>query len=285
MGVARRGDEEYGFVEGQNLVFERRYAAGKLEVVPQLAMELVQSKVDVVMANSTSTTAALQKATSTIPIVMISVTDPVLAGLIPSLSRPGGNVTGVLLNTADITAKRIQILKEMVPTARRVGAFYPGEAAHTLVIKKWLQDTKAAGEALGISIVEVDLGFQPGRWEQVFKAARERGIEAAVVSDGPAYVINAGELGAAALKNRLPVSFGFRPQAEAGGLVSYGVDLSEVVLRAVAFVAKVLNGAKPADLPVEQPTKFELTVNMKTANALGIVVPASILARADKVIE
>ena len=276
---------KYGYVEGRNLVFERRYAAGKPELLPRLAAELVEAKVDVILVNSTSGTAAAQRATRTIPIVMAPVTDPVIAGLITSLSHPGGNITGMMINTADVTAKRLQTLTQVVPRARRIAALYPGEFAQQIVVKKWLQDTKVAAAALGLLLEEVDLGFQPDRWDDIFRGARDRGVDAAAVSDGPPYVINANVLANAALKNRMPTIFGFKEQAEAGGLIAYGPDTTEMIVRSVTFVDRILKGAKPGDLPIEQPTRFQLVINQRTAKALGLMIPKDLLLRADNVIE
>ena len=216
---------------------------------------------------------------------MAPVTDPVIAGLITSLSHPGGNITGMMINTADVTAKRLQTLTQVVPRARRIAALYPGEFAQQIVVKKWLQDTKVAAAALGLLLEEVDLGFQPDRWDDIFRGARDRGVDAAAVSDGPPYVINANVLANAALKNRMPTIFGFKEQAEAGGLIAYGPDTTEMIVRSVTFVDRILKGAKPGDLPIEQPTRFQLVINQRTAKALGLMIPKDLLLRADKVIE
>ena len=274
-----------GYIEGKNLVFERRYAGGKLDLLPAMAAELVQAKVDLIIVNSTAGTAAAQRATKTIPIVMLSVTDPLLLGLVPSLSHPGGNTTGVVLNTADITAKRLQMLVRVVPSARRIAAFYPGEAGTQPVIKQWIQSNQETAKALGVAIETFDLGFVPERWDEVFRRARERGINAAVVSDWPPYFMEAQQLARAALNNRMPTLFGFKEQVEAGGLIAYGADINEVIVRGMAVVDKILKGAKPGDLPIEQPTTYNLVVNLRTAKALGLTIPNELLLRADQVIQ
>ena len=273
------------YVEGQNLVFERRFSEGKLELLPQLAAELVQAKVDLILVDSTVSAAAAQRATSTIPIVMTGVSDPMAAGLIASLARPGGNITGVSIQTADIAAKRLQLLREVLPKMRRIGAFYQGEARSAPQVVKWLRDNEAAARDLGLLFEAVDLGLQPDRWDQVFRTAREHGIDGAVINDGPQYFTHPKELADAALRHRLPMIFPFGVQAEAGGLVSYGAKFVDLLHRLAIFIDKILKGAKPSDLPVEQPTTFELIINLKTAKALGITFPQSILVRADRVIE
>jgi putative ABC transport system substrate-binding protein len=274
-----------GYVEGQNLVVERRYAGGKLELLPQLAAELVQAKVDLILVDTTVSAAAAQRATRTIPIVMIAVSDPMAAGLIASLARPGGNITGASIQTGDIAAKRLQLLREVLPKMRRIGAFYQGEARSAPQVDKWLRDNVAAARDLGLLFEEVDLGMQPNRWDQIFRTAREHGIDGAVINDGTQYVTYRKELADAALRHRLPMIFPFRDQAEAGGLMSFGAKLVDLMPRVAIFIDKILKGAKPSDLPVEQPTTFELIINLRTAKELGITFPQSILVRADRVIE
>lgn len=276
---------KYGYVEGQNFIFERRYAEGKLERLPQLAAELVRSEVDLIMVNGTTTAAAAKNATGTIPIVMVLVSDPVAAGLVSSLARPGGNITGTMLNTGDITAKRLQLLKEAIPAVRRIGGFYAGEARHDPAVEKWLGDNDAAARALGLSFEAVDLGLRPERWDEVFGIARKRKIDAVAIAEGGQYVVHRDRLAEIALKHRMPTIFPIRAQTEAGGLMSYGYNIADLLSRSVSLIDKILRGARPADLPVEQPRTFEFVVNVKTASALGIKFPQSILIRADRVIE
>ncbi len=274
-----------GYVEGQNLVFERRYAEGKLELLPKLAAELVKAKVDLILVDSTVSATAAQRATRTIPIVMTGVSDPLAAGLIASLSRPGGNITGISIQTGDIAAKRLQLLRDVLPKIQRIGAFYQGEARSAPQVVKWLRDNEVAARDLGLLFEAVDLGLQPDRWDEIFRTARERRIDGGVINDGPQYFAYRKELADAALKHRLPTIFPFGAQAEAGGLMSYGARLVDLVPRVAIFIDKILKGAKPSNLPVEQPTTFELIINLKTAKALGVTVPQSILVRADRVIQ
>ena len=276
---------ELGYEEGRNLVVEQRYGEGDLDLAGKRAVELVRSNVDVILAGSTSAAAAAIKATRTIPVVMGSAANPVAAGLLANLSRPGGNLTGLTLDTADTTAKRLQLLKEALPRLRRAAALHPADIRAFPVIAEWLKANEAAAELLGLSLVPVDLP-QARRelWDGVFKEVVADGARAATIVETPTYLAYRATLAGLALKYRLPMVFPFREQAEAGGLMAYGADVADLYRRAAEYVDKILKGASPADLPVEQPTKFNLIVNLKTAKALGLALPASILARADNLI-
>jgi putative ABC transport system substrate-binding protein len=280
----RQGLRSLGYVEGQNLVIEGRFHQGKIDRYPALVADLVGLPVDVIVCATTVGTTAARDGTRTIPIVMAGAANPVAAGLIASLARPGGNVTGVILETADVTAKRIELLRETLPGLRRLAAFYGGDRAAP-VADHWLRESDAAARQLGLSLEPVDLGFDPAGWEPVFDGVTRRGISAAVILEGPAYLNGRAQLAALAVKYRLAVMFPFSDQARAGGLMSYGADLDEVSRRAAAFVVKILKGAKPADLPVEQPTRFPFIVNATTAKTLGLTLPPAVLARADEIIQ
>ena len=274
-----------GYVEGQNLVIEARFYRGQIDRLPGLAVELVRIPVDVIVAGSTLVTAKAREATQTIPIVMAGAADPVAEGLIASHARPGGNVTGAILETADVTAKRLELLKEAVPGLRRVAAFYADQLRTFSVVDRWLRDSHATARQLGLALEPVDLPYDPGRWESVFDGVARRGIGAAVIIESPVYWNGRVRLAELALKYRLAVMFSFAVQAESGGLMSYGADVDEVMRRAASFVDRILKGTRPGDLPVEQPTRFPFIVNLRTAKALGLTIPPSILARATQLIQ
>jgi len=216
---------------------------------------------------------------------MAGAANPVAAGLIASYARPGGNVTGVSLETAEVTAKRVELLKEALPSLRRVAALYPADRRSFPVVAQWLRDSEAAARQLGLSMEQVDLGREPGQWEPVLQDVSRRGIVAATIIEGPTYYVHRVPLVEAALKARLAVMFPFPEQAEAGGLMAYGADVAQINRRAADFVGKLLKGARPEDLPVERPTRFPFIINLKTAKALGLTMPQSVLIRADELIQ
>jgi putative ABC transport system substrate-binding protein len=281
----RNGLRELGYLEGRNLVIDARFADGKQDRLEQLAEELVGAKVDVILAGTTLAAVVAQRLTRTTPIVMGSAADPVSVGLIATLGRPAGNVTGLTLETPDLIAKRLELLKEALPALQRIGAFYPGELRKFPVVARWLEEVERAARALRLPLETVDLGLAPERWDAVFKAAVARGIDAAMIMETSQYFGHGARLAEACVKNRLPGIFPFREQAEAGGLMAYGADVAHLWHRAASYVDKILKGAKATDLPVEQPTKFDLVINAKTAKALSVTIPRSILLRADRVIE
>src|SRR5215831_4832753 len=278
----RQGLHDLGWVEGQNIVIEFRQAVGQLDRLPALATELVQLKVDVIVATPTPGALAAKSATATIPIVGISLTDPVGLGLIRSLARPGGNVTGVSYSVAaDIFGKDLELLREAVPKVRRVAVLAnPAGPTHALI----LDNIKTAAGSLGLPLLPVG-ARGPGDFDSAFATmARERVGAVFVVTD-PTYIADRARLADLATRNRLPSMFTQRADVEAGGLMSYGPSFAAMYRRAAGYVDKILKEAKPADLPVEQPTTFELVINLKTAKALGLTIPPSLLARADQVIE
>lgn len=266
-----------------------RFAGGEQTILEKLAAELAEAKVDVIVVGSVSAATAAANATNAIPIVMATAADPVAAGLVESLARPGGNVTGLSLETAALVAKRLQLLKEAVPGLRRVAAFYPADFGANLggfrVVDVWLLESERAADAMGMRLEMLVLGLAPEQWDEAFKNAKSQGIEAITVLEAPQYLAQRAWLAEAALRHRLPSMLPFAEQAEAGALMAYGAATQDLWRRAAVYVDKILKGAKPADLPVQQPLKFELVLNLATAKALGITIPKSILLRADRVIE
>jgi putative ABC transport system substrate-binding protein len=265
-----------GYVEGQNLLFEFRSAEEKLDLLPKLAAELVALKVDVIVAIYTPCALAAQKATHEIPIVVVAG-DPLGTGLVPSLARPGGNITGISLMAAELHGKCVELLRDMIPSVRRVAGI--ANAADPFS-KPVLEQFQVAGRTTGIQIVPV-MVHTPDEIDGVFAMVKKEGADAVVVQ-GSLASKNVAEL---ALKHHLPSATVPRSFAEAGGLLSYGADDPDSVRRSASFVIKIFRGGKPADMPVEQPTKFELVINLKSARALGIEVPLFFQQRADRVIE
>jgi putative tryptophan/tyrosine transport system substrate-binding protein len=272
---------ELGYVEGQNFAFEFRNAAGQVERLANLAAELVRLPVDVMVAAGPEVTLqAARQATSTLPIVMVAIYyDPLARGYIDGLARPGGNLTGVFFLQLELTAKRLELLKEVLPQVTRVSALWDVHTADQL------RASEAAAQSLELQLHSVELRNPPddGFEGAIGVAVRER-AQALVVLSSPMFLSKRAEIAAVALKHRLPTIFLFREYVEAGGLMAYGANLSEMWRRAADYVAKIFKGAKPADLPVEQPMTFELAINLKTAQALGLTIPPTLLFQADEVI-
>jgi len=279
----RQGLRELGWVEGQNIVIEYRYAEGRPERLPGLAEELVRLKVDVIVASPTPSAMAAKNATRTIPIVGMSLTEPVALGVIESLARPGGNITGMTYSVdTDIFGKQLQLLKEVVPKVRRVAALTnpTGTPAYPLT----LSSVNTAARSLGLQL-RLHEAREPGEFDAAFATmARERAIALLVFGD-PMFFLHRARLADLALRNRLPAMSTQWQWVEAGGLIAYGPSLPDQWRRAAVYVDKILKGAKPADLPVEQPTKFELVINLKTAKALRMTIPPALLQRADEVMQ
>jgi putative ABC transport system substrate-binding protein len=272
---------ELGWVEGENVVFERRYAENRLERLPEMAADLVRLKVDVIAAGGTLAPLAAKRATSTIPIVMTVAGDPVGSGLVDSLARPGGNVTGMSLMAPDLGGKRLELLKELLPRLARVALLW--NAANTYSARVFEQ-VQAASGTLGIEVQSLELR-QPDDFDGAFETVQRQHSDALMTVEDPLTFNHRKRIADFAAGQQLPSLSGLSEFAAAGGLMSYGANQDDVVRRAAGYVDKILKGAKPADLPVEQPTKFELVINLKTAKALGITIPSSLLARADEVIE
>ena len=275
----RQGLRELGHIEGQNLVIEYRTAEGNAGRLADLAVELVRLKPDVIFALGGDVAPFAKHATRTVPIVMLNSADPVKGGLVASLARPGGNVTGVTALSADLAAKRIQFLKEAAPAISRVGVLWNPDHADDE-----LHETQAAARTLGIQIQSLEVRG-PADFDGAFQAALRGRAEAVIVVSSRQMTLNRARILEFAGSSKLPLVCGWGPWAQGGALFSYGPDLNALVRRAATYVDKILRGAKPADLPVEHPTKFELVVNMKTANALGLTIPPSLLLRADRVID
>ena len=273
---------ERGYIEGQNIATDYRYAEGKVDRYPELAAELVRLKVDVIVAaGGDRLTLAAKNATKTIPIVMTGTgLDPVEAGLVESLARPGGNVTGLTSLTGELSGKRLELLKEAVPKLVRVAVLYdPAAPLSVLQVKEVLP---LAARALKLTIQPWEVRTADD-FERVFATMRKERPDGLFVTGGP-LMINQKRIAGLALKSQLPSVYDRRGFVDAGGLMSYGADLADGYRRVAIYVDKILKGANPADLPVEQPTKFELVINLKTAKQIGLTIPQKVLARADKVI-
>jgi putative ABC transport system substrate-binding protein len=280
------GLREHGYIVGQNVLVEFRSAlGGGVDRYEPLAAELVGLKLDVIVTSTEVGVNALRDVSRTIPIVMVGAsTDPVATGMVASLARPGGNVTGVTLG--DLAGKRMQLLKEMIPGLRAVAAFH-GNLAIPFV-SQWLRASESAAQRLGLTLHPVQVPLtadNPGRWGPIFESTARRGVGAVTIHEAPRFETQRQLLADLAVKHRLPMVFTFRVQAEAGGLMSYQADVEEINRRAGNLTARILKGAKPADLPVEEPTTYQFVVNMKTAKALGLTIPPTVLARATQVIE
>jgi len=277
----REALRDLGYVEGQNLAIEYRSAEDRLERLPGLAAELVALKVDIIYANVTPAAQAAKNATKTIPIVFGASSDPVDYGLVASLARPGGNITGLSNTGADLSGKRLELLKEGVPGISRIAVLW--NSANPIMARQ-LRETEVAAQVLGAQLQVVDVRG-PDDFARAFRAVTMGRPGALVVLADFLTVNHRGRIAEFAAKNRLPAISEFREFAAAGCLMAYGPSAPDLGRRAAVFVDKILKGAKPADLPVEQPTKFELIINMKTAKALGLTIPQTLLLRADEVIQ
>ena len=272
---------DIGWVEGRNLVMEWRFADGRRDRLPELAAQLVQQRVRVIVPPTNLETEAARRATDSIPIVMLFANDPVGSGFAKSLARPGGNVTGVLYADPEFTAKSVQILKETVPTTRRIGSLYP---AGLVGFQSFLEEMEATARALGLAFYRYPIE-RPEEIAAVLDAIKKDGVDALRVSYVGAVQAATAQLLEFAASNRIATSFTVPTAVERGGLISYSPKLADNVARGAAFVDKLLKRATPADLPFEYPTRYELVVNLKAAKQLGITVPQSILLRADRLIE
>jgi putative ABC transport system substrate-binding protein len=276
-----QGLRELGYLEGRNIVFENRYADGKTEALPGLAAELVRLKVDVIVAVGTPATRAAKNATETIPIVFTRIADPVTLGLVASLARPSGNLTGVSVLTLDLAAKWLELLTEAMPGVMRVGVFwdptFPPAALQ-------LREIERAARLLNIELQPVEVRAAE-EFEAAGRAVVGQRTQALIVVPALLFTEQRHRLAELAVQHRLPTMWYRREQVEAGGLMSYGTNFSAMYRRAATYVDKILKGAKPADLPVEQPMKLELVINLKTAKALGLTIPPTLLFQADEVLQ
>lgn len=277
----RQGLRDLGYVEGKNIVIEVRHAEGKLDRLPSLAAELVRLKVDIIVSVGPATTRPAKAATSTIPIVMAQDNDPVATGVIASLARPGGNITGLSTLAPEISGKRLEILKEIIPKLSRVAVF--GTSA-MLGHAQMLREVEAAAEALKVKAQYLDV-VDPKAIESAFQTATNGRPEAALVLQSAVMSSQRKQVIDLAAKYRLPAIYAQTEYMEAGGLMYYGTNTPDLFRRAAIYVDKILKGAKPADLPVEQPKKFEFIVNLKAAKQIGLTIPPNVLVRADKVVK
>jgi len=277
----RQGLRDLGYVEGQNLFIEYRFAEGKAERLPDLAAELIRLKVDVIVSGGTLAPLAAKHATKTIPIVLAAAGAPVETGLVASLAKPGGNITGLSNVSADLTGKRLQLLKEVLPGISRVAVLWNAANPISALVER---ETEAAARTLGLQVQSLEVRG-PDDFEKALPAAISGRAGALFVVDNPLVFVARLRVADFAIRTRLPMTAFYKPFAEAGGLMTFGASLADLYRRAATYVDKILKGVKPADLPVEQPTKFELVINLKTARALGLTIPQSILLRADQVID
>jgi putative ABC transport system substrate-binding protein len=276
----RQGLHDLGYVEGQNLSIEWRFAEGKLDRVSQNAAELVRLKVDVIVTGGAVDTRAAKQATTTIPIVMLQDSDPVANGFVASLARPGGTITGLSAQSAEITGKQLELLKEIIPSLSHVAVL--GQSTNP-PNAQYLKDAESAARATGIQLHHSDvLGLKD--IESAFRSVSHARADAVLGLSGPVLIAHRKQVAGLALKLRLPAMYSRPEFLEDGGLLFYGASYTDLARRAAWYVNKILKGAKPADLPVEQPTKFEFVINLKTAKQIGLTIPPQVLARADKVI-
>jgi putative ABC transport system substrate-binding protein len=278
--VFRQSLRKLGYVEGKNIFIEWRSADGKLDRLPALGAELVHLKVDIIVTGGRSATGAAKEATSTIPIVMTQDSDPVANGFVASLARPGGNITGLSTLASELSGKQLELMKEINPKLSRVAVFgsstSPGNAQS-------LTEVELAARAFKVQLQYLDV-LDPKDIETVFRAASNGRADGVLVLNSPVFVSRQTQVLDLAMKSRLPAIYWRSEFVEAGGLMSYGASQNDLDRRAATYVDKILKGAKPADLPVEQPTKFELVINLKTAKQIGVAIPQKVLGRADKVI-
>jgi len=276
----RQGLRELGYVEGKNIIIEYRYAEEKLERLPALVAELVRLKVDIIVTGGATTTRAAKEATSTIPIVMAQDPDPIGNGFVASLAAPGGNITGLSNMNRELSGKRLELLKEVVPRLSRAAVFgtstFPGNAQN-------LRETELAAKAFGVKLQYLDV-LHSKNIETAFRAASKGRAQAVLVQGGGVLINQRTQVVELAAKSRLPAIYSIREYVEAGGLMSYGTSVTDLDRRAATYVDKILKGRTPADLPVEQPMKFEFIINLKAAKQISLTIPPNVLVRADKVI-
>jgi putative ABC transport system substrate-binding protein len=277
----RRGLRELGYIEGKNVVIEFRYLEGLSDRSPSVVAELLQLKVDLLVATNPVVIGEAKRTTKTTPVVMVTVVDPVAIGLINSLAHPGGNITGLTRLTRDLSGKRLELLREAVPANSRVGVLLnAGSSTMQVAFKEY----EAAAAALKLRLQSLEVSGPKPDFERVFREAAKKRVNALIVARSGLLIRYEKQIVDLAIKNRLPSMFEATDTAEAGGLMSYSANDAESFRRAAVYVDKILRGAKPADLPVEQPTRFEFVINLKTAKQIGVTIPPNVLARADKVI-
>jgi ABC-type uncharacterized transport system substrate-binding protein len=281
IGPFREGMSALGYIEGQNIFIEYRWAEGKYERFPELIGELVRLKVEIIVTAGTPAAVAVKKAAPTMPLVMAAVGDPIGTGLIASLAQPGGNITGLTAIAADLEGKRLELLREVIPKLSHVAVLWNPASSFQVVAEKEVQ---AAARAFKMKVLS--LGMQsPEQFDNAFATIRRVRPGALLVLADRLFLHNRARIMDFAVQNRLPGVYAYLELVEAGGLMSYGPSYADMHRRAATYVDKILKGRKPADLPVEQPKKFELVINLKTAKEIGVTIPPNVLARADKVIK
>jgi len=272
-----------GWTGGKNIAIDYQFAEGKSDRLPELAADLVRLKVDLIMVTSTSSALAAKKATSTIPIVMANVADPVAAGLVATLARPGGNVTGLSGLSSALGTKRLEILKDAFPKLSRVGFLRQPEAVTAIDLQ--LKELKPAAQALKLKLEEIETLFDAKGLDSAFQTAKQKQVDAIMTQPGSRFLAARKRIVELAVKFRLPAIYSQKEFVDEGGLMSYGADTTDLYRLAAIYVDKILKGAKPADLPVQQATKFEFIINLKAAKQIGITIPGRVLERANKVIK
>jgi putative tryptophan/tyrosine transport system substrate-binding protein len=279
-----QGLRDLGYIEGQNIIIEYRMADGRIERLPELAAELVRLNVDLIVAGATPAGRAAQQATKTIPIIVNAMGDPVRDGLVASLPRPGGNITGTTFLGPELVPKRLALLKEFLPRISRIAVLRHPDVFEESTMRDMLNQTTDAAATLGVSLQFVDVR-RPEDLDRAFSTIAKERTEALLPFPSTLFFAERKRIVELAATHRLPAMFNAREFVELGGFAAYGANLNDLFRRSVAYVDKILKGVKPSDLPVEQPTKFELVINLKTAKALGLTVPPSVLAQANEVIE
>jgi len=282
--VFRQGMRDLGYVEGKSLILEPRYSGGKNELLPELVADLERVSVAVIVAGPFGALRVTKQTTTRTPIVMTPSADPVVAGIVQSLDRPGGNVTGITEMAPQLTPKRLEVLKAIVPTLSRVAILWQPGTLSEEAFKQMLKDTQAAARPLGIQLQMVE-AKEVADFDRAFAAMVKERAEAVIVLVNPMFNVQRGHIIERADKHRLPAIYEWKEFVRSGGLISYGADVQDIYRRAAGYVDKILKGAKPADLPVEGPTRFDVSVNLKTAKALGLTIPQSILSQALETLE
>jgi putative tryptophan/tyrosine transport system substrate-binding protein len=277
----RQGLRELRYIEGRNIAIEYRWADLRADHFAELAADLVRARVDILFTWGSTATAAAKQATSTIPIVFVGVGDPIGPRFVGSLPRPGGNITGQSNLSRELSQKHLELLKEIVPGLNRVAAFRNPDNPISALL---LRDTEGAARSFSVQLQVVEVS-DPAKFDGAFSAMKRKRAEALIVLADPVFLTHRGRIADLAVKSRLPTVFNVAQYTEAGGLIAYGPSLTDMFQRAAIYIDKILKGAKPADLPVEQPTKFEMLINLKTAKEIGLTIPPNVLARADKVIK
>jgi len=282
--VFRQGMRDLGYVEGKSLILEPRYSGGKNELLPELVADLERVSVAVIVAGPFGALRVTKQTTTRTPIVMTPSADPVVAGIVQSLDRPGGNVTGITEMAPQLTPKRLEVLKAIVPTLSRVAILWQPGTLSEEAFKQMLKDTQAAARLLGIQLQMVE-AKEVADFDRAFAAMVKERAEAVIVLVNPMFNVQRGHIIERADKHRLPAIYEWKEFVRSGGLISYGADVQDIYRRAAGYVDKILKGARPADLPVEGPTRFDVSVNLKTAKALGLTIPQSILSQALETLE